>query len=349
MTFFDETSEAVKTEPTQVHISQQWKYEPSPLINCGFDPSGNYVFGTARDFALVRFSLADGTQKVYKGHESWSRGMAFTHDGQHIITGGCDDKIIWWNVNDEAEAPAPVRTVEAHKGWVRALAISPDGTLLASGGNDNMVRIWNVSDGALVREMSGHVKDVYSVFFHPSGEFLMSGDLAGQVKQWETATGNEVRNFDSKDLHTYNGGQKVDYGGVRSITMSPDNNMIAFSGLYKATNPLGAVNEPLITLFDWEKGEKVKSLVMDNVKGILWRAEFHREGYILGASGGSGGGVLGFWKPEEEKAFHQLKMPDTAVEMDLHPDGVRVATVHYDRHLRISRLEKKPEEPAKEG
>ena len=77
MTFFDETSEPVKTEPTQAHISQQWKYEPSPLINCGFDPSGNYVFGTARDFALVRFSLADGAQKVYKGHESWSRGMAF--------------------------------------------------------------------------------------------------------------------------------------------------------------------------------------------------------------------------------------------------------------------------------
>jgi hypothetical protein len=24
--------------------------------------------------------------------------------------------------------------------------------------------------------------------------------------------------------------------------------------------------------------------------------------------------------------------------MDLHPDGLRVATAHYDRHVRISRL-----------
>ena len=115
--------------------------------------------------------------------------------------------------------------------------------LAATGGNDNMVRIWNLADGKLVRELPGHERHVYSVLFHPSGQFLLSGDLMGVLNQWEVATGKLVRTFDAKPLHTYEGGQQVDYGGVRSIAISPDGKYLAAGGLYKGTNPLGAVNE----------------------------------------------------------------------------------------------------------
>ena len=53
--------------------------------------------------------------------------------------------------------------------------------------------------------------------------------------------------------------------------------------------------------------------------------------------------MLLFWKPEEEKAFFKFALPNLARDGDLHPDGRQVATAHHDRHLRISRLEKKAE------
>ena len=31
-------------------------------------------------------------------------------------------------------------------------------------------------------------------------------------------------------------------------------------------------------------------------------------------------------------------LPNLAREMDLHPDGVQVATAHYDKHVRITKL-----------
>jgi hypothetical protein len=56
---------------------------------------------------------------------------------------------------------------------------------------------------------------------------------------------------------------------------------------------------------------------------------------------------LMFWKPEEEKEFHKLKLKDTARAMDMHSDGIQIATVHYDRHLRISKMAAKPAAPKK--
>ena len=150
------------------------------------------------------------------------------------------------------QAPKPIRSIEAHKGWIRSIDVSPDGTLIATGGNDNLVRLWNAADGKLVRELPGHERHVYSVAFHPAGQFLLSGDLVGVINQWEVASGKVVRAFDAKPLHTYEGGQQVDYGGVRAMAVSPDGKWLAAGGLYKGTNPLGAVNEPLVLLFNWE-------------------------------------------------------------------------------------------------
>ena len=63
--------------------------------------------------------------------------------------------------------------------------------------------------------------------------------------------------------------------------------------------------------------------------------------YLHGGSGGGGGGYLIFFKPAEEKPFHKLKLKDTARDMSLHPDGLQVATAHWDGYVRISRMEQK--------
>jgi WD40 repeat protein len=322
-------------DPAAVHVVEQWKHD-SPLITCRFDPKGKYVFAGCEDFTIQRWDLATQTKVPLAGHKSWPLALAFANDGQTLLSSGADDSLIWWNVGDET--PQPVRTIKAHDGWVRALAISSDGKSVATGGNDLKVRLWNIDDGRQIAEFSGHEKYVYSALYHPDGQYLLSGDLAGKVHQWELASGKLLRTFDATALWSYNGGQGVDYGGVRTLALSPDKTQLACGGLHQASNPLGAVNEPLVLRFDWTSGEKVKSHIAADVKGVAWRALFHPQGFLMGANGGSGGGWLMFWNAADDQAFHKFQLPNTARDMDLHSDGMQVATAHHDRHLRICRL-----------
>lgn len=322
--------------PQQAHIIAQWPYD-RPLVSCRFDPQGRFVFAGAEDNTVQRWVLASGTRTALAGHESWVRSIAFSADGQSVITGGYDGRLIWWPT--AAEKPEPARTVEAHKGWVRSISFSPDGQFLATGGNDLLIRIWNAADGTLVRELPGHERYVYTVQFHPDGRSLLSGDILGSLKQWDASTWQVARTFDAKALHSYNGGQQVDFGGIRAVAVSPDGKYLAAGGLHKASNPLGAVHEPLALLFDWDSQTLVRSHIAEGITGgVLWRLCYLPDGSLMGASGGSSGGFILFWKPEADKDYHRFQLPNLARDMDLHSDGLRVATAHHDRHVRITRL-----------
>jgi len=320
----------------QTHVVIEWKHD-RPLVTCRFNPSGNALFTSAEDNNVQRWEFPSGKKVDYAGHDSWVRDIAFLPDNETVVTVASDDKMIFWSAT--AEKPAPMKTIEAHKGWIRTIAVSPDGKLIATGGNDNLVKLWNAADATHVRDLAGHDSDIYSVLFHPDGKSLLSGDLSGIVRQWDIANGTETCTFDAKELHTYNGGQQVHYGGVRNMALSPDGKHLACCGLHKATNPLGAVNEPLVLVFDWEDQKKVQSHIGDGaLKGIAWRVHYLSDGTLVGASGGSGGGFLLFWKADQDKEFHKLKLPDTARGLDLHPDDLHLATVHYDKTVRISKM-----------
>jgi WD40 repeat protein len=327
---------ADQLDVTQAHVIGEFVHE-RPLVSCRFDPLGRYVFAGSEDSTVQRWALADGAKTPLAGHESWVRAIGFSKDGATTITGGYDGRLVWWPT--DAAAPTPARSIDAHQGWIRSLAVSPDGTLIATCGNDLAVRLWKLEDGSLVRELSGHERPVYTVLFHPSGEFLLSGDLVGVLKQWNVASGEEVRTFDAKALHTYEGGQQVDFGGVRTIAVSADGKLIAADGLHKATNPLGNVNEPIQLLWEWESQKLLQTHITEGIPGgALWRSLFLADGTQMAVCGGGSGGFLLFWKSDQDKDFFRFALPTLARDMDLHADGIRVVTAHYDNRVRLTRL-----------
>ncbi|MCA8998085.1 MAG: WD40 repeat domain-containing protein [Planctomycetaceae bacterium] len=92
-------------------------------------------------------------------------------------------------------------------------------------------------------------------------------------------------------------------------------------------------------LFHWETQEVEKQLIAEGItQGVIWRLKWLPDGSLMGLNSGGNGGYLLFWKPDVEKDFHRFQLPNLARDMDLHPDGLQVATAHYDRHLRITRL-----------
>jgi hypothetical protein len=323
---------------TKCKVASTWAND-RPLIACRFDPLGRYVFCGAEDKTVVRFKLADGAKTPMPGgHETWVHGLACTPNGEFLISGGCEGKLTWWSI--AADAPTPIRTIPAHKGWIRQLAVSPDGKLLASAGNDGMVRLWNAIDGTLVKELAGHTRDVYSLVWHPSGQFVISGGLLPEIRQWDVAGGSTIRTLESKELHSYNAaGQQVDFGGVRGLAISPDGKYLAAGGLHKATNPLGAVHEPLVLLYEWESGKIAKQQVTEGIPGGgIWRLVYLSDGTLVGASGGSTGGWLLFWKADQEKTVHKFQTPNILRDMDLSADGKQFATAHHDKNVRITTM-----------
>ena len=60
----------------------------------------------------------------------------------------------------------------------------------------------------------------------------------------------------------------------------------------------------------------------------------HPDGFLAGAGGGSGG-ALWFWKPEEPLAFHTVKLPQNARDLDLHPAGGLLAVACSDGAVRL--------------
>ncbi|MCA9132169.1 MAG: WD40 repeat domain-containing protein [Planctomycetales bacterium] len=319
----------------EAHIAQQWTYS-SPLLACRFAPDGQQLVSSAEDSTLQRWDLSNGEQAVLRGHESWVHAIQFTSPGEQLISGGCDGRLIWWPIADAT--PQPLRKLDAHAGWIRALDLHPHGQQLVSVGNDLMIRLWDVDTGEKMAEWKGHDKHIYSVAFHPQGDQLLSGDLSGTLKLWDLASKQLVRQFDAQTLHSYksHGNQPVDFGGIRDLTLLPTAGHLLAGGLHKATNPLGAVHEPLVLRFGLDTGELLHSHHCEGIpQGMVGRLKGLPDGTAMALCSGGSGSFLLFFDHSQEKDVHRFKLPTIARDMDWHAASERVATAHYDRQLRI--------------
>lgn len=321
-------------DPAATHVAKEIAHGRS--LNGGrFHPSGEHAFVGAQDYQVWRYRLADDA-KVGFNTDAWVRGMVFPNNDT-LVTGGYDGRLIWWPAL--ADAPEPIRIVEAHAGWIRAVALSPDQSRIATCGNDLAVRVWDAATGEKLMELTGHERHVYNVAFHPSSESIVAGDLIAQFRQWSLATGELQRQFTMPTLHKYDEGFRADYGGPYCLSFSPDGANLLGGGITEVTNAFAGVGKPAVVELNWETGEEtVAHGPKEGTQGKAWGTVWHPENFVIGASGGQGGGWLLFWKPGEKDEFHSLNLGNVARDLDLHPDGVQLLTVHHDGKLRISRM-----------
>jgi WD40 repeat protein/serine/threonine protein kinase len=121
--------------------------------------------------------------------------VVFSPDGKFFATGSLDGRVRIY----DGWSSRLIRSWVAGGDPVWAVAISPDSQLVASGNaslaalnglastanGDKAVRLWSASSGALVRTLSSHTEDVWSIAFSPDGGTIASSSGDQTIRVWD--------------------------------------------------------------------------------------------------------------------------------------------------------------------
>ncbi|MGA2656498.1 MAG: protein kinase [Verrucomicrobiota bacterium] len=185
-------------------------------------------------------------------HKSWT---AISPDGATLLTGGGNNSMLSWNLQDPSEAPVRFEgkgalfsrngnvlvtlhdrsikawipktrslkaelPVETGLGFLAPLALSDDGNTLAVGSDpvtetENAIRLWDTRDGKLFGVCKGHTQGVRWLAFSPGGETLATVSDDSTLRFWNVRTQQELLSI--RRLAE----------PIREILFSPDGNWLA--------------------------------------------------------------------------------------------------------------------------
>jgi WD40 repeat protein/tRNA A-37 threonylcarbamoyl transferase component Bud32 len=134
------------------------------------------------------FTLFNRNQRTFKGHFRAVTCVAFSGDGERIVSGSRDDTVRVW----DAATGQETLVFFGHKDVLTSIAFSPDGKHIVSASLDKTVKVWNASTGQETLTLKGHTLPVTSASYSGDGQRILTGSADNTVKVWDAATGREA-------------------------------------------------------------------------------------------------------------------------------------------------------------
>ncbi|KAI0850603.1 quinon protein alcohol dehydrogenase-like superfamily [Daldinia vernicosa] len=185
--FIRHSKPAIEISPLQVYASALL-FSPSQSVIRKLFRDEKYPWITLEPDVEVQWSACLAT---FVGHSTAIVSVAFSSDGNRLVSGSWDNTVKVWDV----ETGACIMTLRGHQRNINSVAFSPDGSRIASGSSDNTVRIWDSTMGTCLTILN-HEHWVASVAFSPDGIRLASGSWDGHVKIWGFETGSPLAAFE---------------------------------------------------------------------------------------------------------------------------------------------------------
>jgi WD40 repeat protein len=242
---------------------------------------------------------------ILKGHAGAVSSVAFSPDGQSIVSGSYDNTVRVWDATTGTER----HTMHGHKDEINCVAFSPNGQLIVSGSDDNTVRVWDASTGAERYTMRGHEGQVYSVAFSPDGQSVVSGSSDNTVRVWDATTGAEQ--------HTMHGHEDW----VRSVAFSPNGQLI-----------VSGSDDNTVRVWDVTTG--AEQHIMHGHEGRVGSVAFSPDGQLIVS--GSDDNTVRVWDVTTGAEQHIMHGHEGRVgSVAFSPDGRSVVSGSGDNTVRV--------------
>ncbi|MCB9267376.1 MAG: caspase family protein [Lewinellaceae bacterium] len=233
------------------------------------------------------------------GHSDDITTVAFSPDGQYILTAGLDRTAKLWNRQGQE-----LVTFSQHSGYILDATFSPDGQYIITGADDASIILWNLQGQAL-HTYQGHLGWVRCLAFSPDGQHFISGGLDGQGFMWDLK-GRLVQALPAYSAF-YN-----------SLDYSEDGQYI-----------VSAVG-PLIILLDG-KGQLVSQVTQDSQ--TVNEVRFSPDGQLIAA--GTDGGRLMLWSRQGEKIWDIPAHEKGVAAVSFSKDGNKLLSSCPDGSIKI--------------
>ncbi|KAL4738277.1 WD40 repeat-like protein [Aspergillus similis] len=268
-----------------------------------FSPGNSIVKKTFKDQQPRWISVFSGTEKSWgadlqtlEGHSHFVQSVAFSPDGQRIVSGSYDSTIKLW----DAQTGLEMQTLEGHSAPVRSVAFSPDGQRIVSGSADKTIKLWDAQTGLELQNLEGHSNFVLSVAFSPDGKRIVSGSNDSTVKLWDTQTGLEPRTLEGHS------------GTVHSVAFSPDGQRI-----------VSGSDDKTMKIWDAQTGLELRTL--EGHSCTVQSVAFSPDGQRIVS--GSDDKTIKLWDAQTGLELQTLRRPSYEVHsVAFSPDGQRIVS-----------------------
>ena len=292
------------------------------------------------------------------GHELGVAAVAFSPDGQYVLSGSHDFTVRLWSVPTGTELAllfdrrsAFVDFTEEYPPLdVMAVTFNAVGTLAAAGIRDRTVHIWNVNSREQVAVLRGHKGGVLAVAFSPDSRLIASGGHEDTVRVWDVASGQQLLALDGH------------LGFVRSVGFSPDGSQLFSSssdgrvrvwdmGTGHQLNTINLECGPIHalvmsldgrywagcddwTIVAWNTEGEAKRRVLTGHEGAVMSVALSSDANML-ISGGRDDTVR-VWETETGRPLHVLRGHEAPVQsVALRADSSLIASGSYDYTIRL--------------
>jgi WD40 repeat protein len=180
------------------------------------------------------------------GHKSSVYTVAYSPDGNRIVTASGDNTAKVWDV----QTGYLLLDLQGHTKRVISAVFSPDGKKILTASNDETAKIWDAESGSLLLNLSAHTWWINVAKFSPDGKKVITASQDKTVKIWDAEKGTIL--FDLAEHQA----------AVVSIDISADGKKL-----------LTAAEDGIVKIWNTESGARL--LEINATKAVLRSANFN--------------------------------------------------------------------------